>query len=1097
MKNIFITCCLCILSFKSAQAQWQKVLGKNSVPASAASATQVGNNLYLFDEKGIYFSQDKGNVWRKLNINTFNAIDDFTYWAYLANEKGVFTVVSKKYSATAKDSLFLLFSSNLGSSFQIIKFLDAGQFFLDKKFFKFQQIGDDVLLSIRDLKIFLKINKRTLTIETKPVITGNILYTSSVAEYIFKAIGNDYFMDIKFTNGTTVTKPMPRNTYAYADLSMLKDSLLYQYGQLSKDFGQTWYALGDLPPRLDKNSESYFFAYKNKLYYIVNSILYVSLDDGRTWLLESNEIQKYCGGSNSVFSVVDSILTFNACQKYNSCLEKFTYNLLTKKITYLNTEGVPRNVSSYFDTITRLSNGRLLKGSTPYLSFISNDNGATWQPETAYPYFFERIQVNDSTFYAVDRYAPRDVNSFYIPIIRYVNNRPQDTLSASSPLSEIGHQNFGFYQSGDTVVGFSVKLDTLIYSIKPFTAITKVPLTKNGGHRFGYFENKKLYAFTKDIQYGYNYLDIISLDGSIQNVTQLNLRGTVQSISKPNNIWVVNGTNAYNTKDWGVTTRSISIIISNRYYSTYDIENSIFIDIKKENIPNEQVLMFVPYLVNTPYISVDSGKTWTFFNLGLEKEQVLSIQQVNNYLYANTANAMYRRSIEDISLRSASGTVYFDDNNNNRFDFNERPVIGTKVYSPVSNAFSITDSSGRYSILADIEGVDTVRVSFDNKYASIAPPFHVLTQSDSSKNFAIRLTPNITDVQITATALTPSRPGFNTEYQLNYKNVGSTAVSGTLRFNYTAQQNFVAASAPPSSNVNQVLTWAYADLQPNESRILKFILKTAANVPLRTQLTNIANITPLSNDTFKTDNVDTLIQIVVGSYDPNDKQVTFNNSKTPPSVIDPSTELIYTIRFQNTGNYPADFVKVVDTLSEKLDLSTFRLIATSHKGDVSVRNKNVLIFDFNPIYLPDSLRDEKGSHGFVKFAIKPKKTLTKDEAIKNTGYIYFDYNEAIVTNTVETANQKINSVFTPSVSAGKLDISPNPTQNILTIEIGDADFKEGNLSIYDLSGRLMLTKTIAHKTGVVDVSHLNVGEYICTVKALDNKVFVSKFVKVQ
>lgn len=80
--------------------------------------------------------------------------------------------------------------------------------------------------------------------------------------------------------------------------------------------------------------------------------------------------------------------------------------------------------------------------------------------------------------------------------------------------------------------------------------------------------------------------------------------------------------------------------------------------------------------------------------------------------------------------------------------------------------------------------------------------------------------------------------------------------------------------------------------------------------------------------------------------------------------------------------------------------------------------------------------------------------------------------------------------------AGKLCISPNPAQHSVQIEIDNPDFKEGRMSIYDLSGRLILSKNIFNKEEMVNIAHLKSGEYICTVKS-DNKVFVSKFVKAQ
>jgi Secretion system C-terminal sorting domain len=52
------------------------------------------------------------------------------------------------------------------------------------------------------------------------------------------------------------------------------------------------------------------------------------------------------------------------------------------------------------------------------------------------------------------------------------------------------------------------------------------------------------------------------------------------------------------------------------------------------------------------------------------------------------------------------------------------------------------------------------------------------------------------------------------------------------------------------------------------------------------------------------------------------------------------------------------------------------------------------------------------------------------------------------------------------------------------------------LSIYDLSGRLIWSKTIFNKEEMVNIAHLKSGEYICTIQS-DNKIYVNKFVKVE
>ncbi|MEO1438493.1 MAG: carboxypeptidase-like regulatory domain-containing protein, partial [Bacteroidota bacterium] len=69
-----------------------------------------------------------------------------------------------------------------------------------------------------------------------------------------------------------------------------------------------------------------------------------------------------------------------------------------------------------------------------------------------------------------------------------------------------------------------------------------------------------------------------------------------------------------------------------------------------------------------------------------------------------------------------------------------------------------------------------------------------------------------------------------------------------------------------------------------------------------------------------------------GSYDPNDKlaePVGYSDAH----YIEANTELEYTVRFQNTGTAPAVNIIIRDTLSDQLDLTSFRLIQSSHPYD--------------------------------------------------------------------------------------------------------------------------------------------------------------------
>jgi hypothetical protein len=266
--------------------------------------------------------------------------------------------------------------------------------------------------------------------------------------------------------------------------------------------------------------------------------------------------------------------------------------------------------------------------------------------------------------------------------------------------------------------------------------------------------------------------------------------------------------------------------------------------IEKANVPKEKILVVITR--NTPYITLDSGKTWVAFNLGIENETALKLQQVDGFLFVTTDKGLYRRSLEDINLRSITGTVFLDTNGNNTQDAQENGVLNAKIYSKLNGAFTYSDSSGRYNLLADVIGIDTIAASFDNRYATITPKSYAVSQSDTGKNFAIKLAPNVNDVKGNLTAITPPRPGFNTTYLVNYKNIGSTSVNGKVSLKYDAKLSFIEANAIPSTNANQLATWNYTNLQPNESRSLNVTFKTVVSATIGSLVTNILTIDPLS-----------------------------------------------------------------------------------------------------------------------------------------------------------------------------------------------------------------------------------------------------------
>ena len=102
------------------------------------------------------------------------------------------------------------------------------------------------------------------------------------------------------------------------------------------------------------------------------------------------------------------------------------------------------------------------------------------------------------------------------------------------------------------------------------------------------------------------------------------------------------------------------------------------------------------------------------------------------------------------------------------------------------------------------------------------------------------------------------------------------------------------------------------------------------------EVTDLSNETHLEQDRFE--------QEFLCAYDPNDKQVFPSGVMEDNLTLFDETEFSYLIRFQNTGNFPAQDVTVIDTLDSNFDLSTFEFISASHEMTRIQRNDRVVEF---------------------------------------------------------------------------------------------------------------------------------------------------------
>lgn len=258
--------------------------------------------------------------------------------------------------------------------------------------------------------------------------------------------------------------------------------------------------------------------------------------------------------------------------------------------------------------------------------------------------------------------------------------------------------------------------------------------------------------------------------------------------------------------------------------------------------------------------------------------------------------------------------------------------------------------------------------------------------------------------------------GFQTLLHIDAFNDGCVASNGQIKMVLDTGLNFINSTPLPDSIIGDTLIWNFYNLSYQSPHIIipvtvgvsQFLL---INNPIAVHL----EITPINGDVFPGNNTRNYDALSISAYDPNDKQVYPKGSCNPGYILQQSL-LTYTIRFQNTGNATAYDVVIIDSLFNDFDLNTLRIVGQSHQLITEVLPDKVLKFNFNNIMLPDSNADEPNSHGYVIFQIKPVQ-ITSGTTIKNKSYIYFDFNEPIITNTVQNKVVNIIPTFTPTVTS--------------------------------------------------------------------------------
>ncbi|KPH12832.1 T9SS type A sorting domain-containing protein [Chryseobacterium sp. ERMR1:04] len=537
---------------------------------------------------------------------------------------------------------------------------------------------------------------------------------------------------------------------------------------------------------------------------------------------------------------------------------------------------------------------------------------------------------------------------------------------------------------------------------------------------------------------------------------------------------------------------------SNNHLTTVDLSQNSFLGLGDcSNNPYLKVLI----TKNGRNNYATGANLFTFYNVPqlqyicCDPEELFYLSSaVSSMNLTNTVVNTYCSFTPGGTFYTIQGNIKYDSNNNGcdnndvnkafqKFNITDGFITGTFVAGNSGN-YSTPVQPGAHTITPIIENPTYFNVSPTSVTANFPTQTSPLTQ-----NFCLTANGTHNDLEIVIIPLTAATPSFDAKYKIIYKNKGTITQSGTISFNYNDNlMDYLNTTIVPNSQSTGVVNWNFANLLPFETKEITVTFKL--NTPTQTPALNGGDIlhftTQINAGTDETplDNIFTLHQTVVNSFDPNDKTCLEGTSISQAKVGD---YVHYLIRFENTGTANAQNIVVKDVIdTSKFDLSSLIALNGSHSFVTRITNPNTVEFIFENIQLPF---DDANNDGYISFKIKTKSTLNLGDSFSNTANIYFDYNHPIITNTYTTSVQNVLATSEINNYKSIFTIYPNPVKDVLSIQSKDKIVKA---EIYDAAGRVL--KTISVTDNSMNVSELAKGNYIIKLSTKD-KMMTQKFIK--
>ncbi len=437
-----------------------------------------------------------------------------------------------------------------------------------------------------------------------------------------------------------------------------------------------------------------------------------------------------------------------------------------------------------------------------------------------------------------------------------------------------------------------------------------------------------------------------------------------------------------------------------------------------------------------------------------------------------------------------TGTVYNDANNNCVQDAGEQGIPNIQiycsgqgyVYTNSNGEYSFRVPSGSYKITQTVLGFYPLASCQNN---GINVNVTAAANCSTTVDFANTINP-IHDMHISTWNGSCAVPGYQYRQVCLITNRGTVAES-SVAAGYRTDGQILTPTFSPGNIFTGAGNWYNIpantlSLNPGQSRRFNVYYNVPTNIPINTQLVfndTTAYQHPISNwlqDYSPWNNVKRYTPRVVGSYDPNFKEVYPIGDGPTGKITVKDSVLEYMVHFQNLGNYKAQQVYILDTLDNDLDWTTLRPLYQSHDCEITISENGVVRFQFDNIDLPPKSQDEELSNGLVTYTIHTKQGLPFGTQFTNSAAIYFDFNEPVITNT--TVNTLVDDVSVAEIAKNGesgVIVYPNPTSDVFTIKQVDKTYTTAR--VMNLMGQTITTVQINGEYTQVNMGNAAQGVY--------------------